>query len=196
MDAYGIYINYRHLAVLCDQMSHRGYIMPINRNGINRIECGPLRKCSFEETLDMILEASAFGTVDPLTGVSENVLLGQLCNLGTGSFDLVIDTKKLSEPRYLPDAYIQHDTEEFKMDGPSGFDMDQANTPLNPNTPGPYIGGMTPSIRTPGTTMHDYGAFTPLPSNTMNPLSPSYNVARTPIGMMASPRGAISPAYG
>lgn len=93
MDTYGIYINYRHLAVLCDQMTHRGYIMPINRNGINRIDCGPLRKCSFEETLDMILEASAFGVVDPLTGISENVLLGQLCKLGTGSFELVMNTE-------------------------------------------------------------------------------------------------------
>lgn len=107
LGAYGIYINYRHLSLLCDTMTVRGYIMPINRNGINRIDCGPLRKCSFEETLDMALEAALFSTVDQLTGISENVLLGQLCRLGSGCFDLVMDKDKLKDPKYIPDRTVE-----------------------------------------------------------------------------------------
>jgi len=199
MDTYGIYINYRHLAVLCDQMTQRGYIMPINRNGINRIDCGPLRKCSFEETLDMILEASAFGVVDPLSGISENVLLGQLCSLGTGSFDLIVDVQKLKDPRYIPDDFIQHDevvSEGGDEHAHGGFGgIDSMATPTNINTPGPYQGGMTPFINTPGTTMGEgLGGFTPLPGS-LNPLSPSYSPSRTPTNMMSPARGGMSPAY-
>ena len=154
---YGIYINFRHLALLCDAMCHRGYVMPINRNGINRIESGPLRKCSFEETLDMILEAAAYGTVDPLAGVSEKIMLGQLCKIGTGCFDIIIDVKKLSEPRYLPDAYIQQD-EESRIDQP--FEAEPLNTPINPNTPA-LFGGMTPGGLTSTYYPNEGAAFTP-----------------------------------
>jgi len=186
---YGIYINYRHLALLCDVMTHRGYIMPINRNGINRIDSGPLRKCSFEETLDMILGAAAFGTKDPLTGVSEKIMLGQLCKIGTGCFDIIIDVKKLSEPRYLPDAYIQQE-EEIRMDQP--FEIDQLNTPMNPNTPLPFLGGATPGI--PSTYHPDLGAFTP--QTTIH--SPVYSPNPRSPGGLASPRsitGRMSPMY-
>jgi len=187
---YGIYINYRHLAVLCDAMCQRGYIMPINRNGINRIDCGPLRKCSFEETLDMILEAAAYGISDPLTGVSENVLLGQLASIGTGSFDLVVDLKKLSEPRYLPDAYIQHE-EETKMEAPIVTEQPWM-TPMIMNTPNPYQGGMTPGM-TPTYDPGYAGAFTPQLTIT----SPAYT-PRVTMSNVASPRpgyGGMSPMY-
>jgi len=60
LKSYDIYLNYRHLALLCDVMTKGGYIMPINRTGINRVDVGPLRKCSFEETLDMLLSAAVF----------------------------------------------------------------------------------------------------------------------------------------
>jgi DNA-directed RNA polymerase II subunit RPB1 len=193
---YGIYINYRHLALLCDVMCHRGYIMPINRNGINRIDSGPLRKCSFEETLDMILEAAAFGAKDPLTGVSERVMLGQLCKIGTGCFDIIIDTKKLSEPRYLPDAYIQQE-EEARMEQP--YDGEQLPTPINANTPMPHYGGVTPGM--PSSYHPDLqGAFTPipLPTTTLQP-SPIYSpIPRTPGSHAQSPRpigGRASPLY-
>jgi len=138
----------------------------------------------------MILEAAAFGTVDPLTGVSEKIMLGQLCKIGTGSFDIIIDVKKLSEPRYLPDAYIQQE-EEVRID--STFEADQLNTPINPNTPLPIYGGMTPL---PSTYHHDLGAFTPQPTMLQSPIySP---IPKTPGSQMASPRslgGRISPLY-
>ena len=50
----GSYVNYRHLAALCDSMTSRGYFMSITRNGINRTEAGPLGRASFEETVDIL----------------------------------------------------------------------------------------------------------------------------------------------
>ena len=47
----GSYVNYRHLALLCDIMSCRGHLMAVTRHGINRQEVGALMRCSFEETV-------------------------------------------------------------------------------------------------------------------------------------------------
>jgi DNA-directed RNA polymerase II subunit RPB1 len=40
------------------------------------LDSGPLRKCSFEETVDIFLEAAAFGEADHLNGVTESIMLG------------------------------------------------------------------------------------------------------------------------
>ena len=47
----GSYINYRHLALLCDIMTTKGHLMAITRHGINRQDTGALARCSFEETV-------------------------------------------------------------------------------------------------------------------------------------------------
>lgn len=50
----GSYVNYRHLALLCDTMTCRGHLMAITRHGVNRQDTGPLMKCSFEETVSRL----------------------------------------------------------------------------------------------------------------------------------------------
>ena len=52
---YGLYVNYRHLAMLCDVMTAKGHLMAITRHGINRQEVGALMRCSFEETVSLIV---------------------------------------------------------------------------------------------------------------------------------------------
>lgn len=91
LNFYGIYVNYRHLAILCDVMTQKGRLTSITRHGINRLDSGPLRKCSFEETVDIFLEAAIYNETDYLTGVTENIILGQTAPFGTGAFDLAID---------------------------------------------------------------------------------------------------------
>lgn len=76
LDFYGIYVSYRHLAILCDVMTQRGSLMSITRHGINRASAGPLLKASFEETVEMLLEASTYAEVDNVKGVTENIMLG------------------------------------------------------------------------------------------------------------------------
>ena len=49
----GSYVNYRHLALLCDIMTCRGHLMAVTRHGINRQEVGALMRCSFEETVSI-----------------------------------------------------------------------------------------------------------------------------------------------
>jgi DNA-directed RNA polymerase II subunit RPB1 len=76
LKTYGIYINYRHLSTLCDVMTQRGILTSITRHGINRVDTGPLRKCSFEETVEILYEAAVFSEIDKLSGITENIIMG------------------------------------------------------------------------------------------------------------------------
>ena len=70
-------------------------MMAISRNGINRVYSSPFRKSSFEETVDILIKASIYSTEEFLKGVTENVMVGQLCHMGTGAFDILMDTDYL-----------------------------------------------------------------------------------------------------
>ncbi|RXK41196.1 DNA-directed RNA polymerase II subunit RPB1 [Tremella mesenterica] len=93
----GSYVNYRHLALLCDLMCSKGQLMSITRHGINRTDAGALSRASFEETVEILLEAAAVGDVDDCHGVAENVLLGQIAPMGTGAFDVSLDLEMLKD---------------------------------------------------------------------------------------------------
>ena len=71
--------------------------MAITRHGINRAETGALMRSSFEETVEILMEAAAVGENDDCRGVSENVMLGQTAPVGTGDFDILLDEGMMSE---------------------------------------------------------------------------------------------------
>ncbi|KAG5643823.1 DNA-directed RNA polymerase II subunit rpb1 [Asterophora parasitica] len=98
----GSYVNYRHLALLCDLMTHRGTLMAITRHGINRADTGALMRCSFEETVEILMEAAAVGEKDDCHGVAENVMFGQMAPMGTGAFEVALDIDMLK------DAIVDH----------------------------------------------------------------------------------------
>ena len=89
------YINSRHVELLCDTMTSKGFITSINRQGINRGDVGPLAKCSFEDTTDQLIKASIFGEKDKLQGVSSNIMLGQIIPSGTGFCDVFLDEDQM-----------------------------------------------------------------------------------------------------
>ena len=111
---FNIYVNYRHIALLAEAITAQGKLMSISRNGINRVYQSPFRKCSFEETVEILIKAAVFADVDLLKGVTENVMMGQLAHMGTGSFDILMDTyyllpkeedkeKVTAQWKYFPD---------------------------------------------------------------------------------------------
>lgn len=103
----GSYVNYRHLSSLVDSMTRRGYFMAITRHGINRDETGPLHQASFEETVEILCRAAAYAEADDMAGVSENIMLGQLCPVGTGAFGLMLDEAKLADAIELDYAFAE-----------------------------------------------------------------------------------------
>ena len=98
----GSYVNYRHLALLCDVMTAKGHLMAITRHGINRQDVGALMRCSFEETVDVLIDAAMHAEVDHLKGVSENIIMGQLAKMGTGAFGMLLDPDKCKHGIEIP----------------------------------------------------------------------------------------------
>ena len=92
------YVNYRHLAALCDSMTARGHFMAITRHGINRTESGPLAQCSFEETVD-ILFRRAQGLVQGLyEEIDVDVLYSSQTSQACANFELSL----CFEPSQVP----------------------------------------------------------------------------------------------
>ncbi|KAI0233692.1 DNA-directed RNA polymerase II subunit RPB1 [Lamellibrachia satsuma] len=200
----GSYVNHRHLSLLCDIMTTKGHLMAITRHGINRQDTGALARCSFEETVDILMEAAAHGEFDPMKGVSENIMLGQLAKIGTGSFDLMLDAEKCKEGMEIPTNIGG------SMMGPgAGMFFGSAASPsstIGSPQMTPWAQGATPSFQswspsigsgmTPGA-----AGFSPSDSG----FSPGYSPAWSPqpgspgspaaSPYMPSPAGALSPSY-
>ena len=93
----GTYINYHHLSLLCDRMTYNSSMTSIFRHGINSDDIGPIAKASFEETPEMFLRAARHAELDPMRGVSANVMCGQEGNFGTAAFQLMLDMDKMKQ---------------------------------------------------------------------------------------------------
>jgi DNA-directed RNA polymerase II subunit RPB1 len=97
-------VNYRHLCLLCDVMTRFGRLMSIDRYGIKKNDVGTLAKASFEETQNILLKAALYGEVDPVTGVSANIMMGQPIRGGTAFSQILLDDQIL--PQLLADVDI------------------------------------------------------------------------------------------
>jgi DNA-directed RNA polymerase beta' subunit len=93
----GVDVGMRHIALLADVMTLKGGLLSIDRHGINRSDIGPLAKCSFEETSDMLIKAGMFAEYDAINGVSANIMLGQIPPCGTGDTIVLMDPSKLAD---------------------------------------------------------------------------------------------------
>lgn len=156
----GSYVNYRHLSLLVDVMTSKGNFMAITRHGINRQEVGCLMRCSFEETVDVLLDSASHGEIDHMKGVSENIMLGQLAKIGTGCFDLLLNVEECKKAMSIPlnarfDSMMPSNLFSSSA-SPSSGSMSPAMTPWNNGqTPSynqsgmwgqsPYNGALTPS---------------------------------------------------
>ena len=103
-------VNYRHLGLLCDVITRSGRLMSIDRYGINKNDIGPLAKASFEETEKIMLKAAKFGEIDPVTGVSANIMMGQPIRGGTAFSQVILDETVLV--KLLEGSMDQKDEEE------------------------------------------------------------------------------------
>jgi DNA-directed RNA polymerase II subunit RPB1 len=92
-DAGGV--DFRHLGLLCDWMTRIGKLLSVDRYGINKQDIGPLAKASFEETEKILLKAALYGEIDPITGVSANIMTGQPIKGGTGFSEILLDENAL-----------------------------------------------------------------------------------------------------
>ncbi|KAF9761031.1 DNA-directed RNA polymerase II subunit RPB1, partial [Nosema granulosis] len=97
IDGNGSYVNHRHISLLADIMTMKGYLTGITRHGVNRVGVGALKRASFEETVDILLDAAVNAENNSAEGLTENIMMGQLAPLGTGLTEVLLDVKKLDK---------------------------------------------------------------------------------------------------
>ncbi|KIP04024.1 hypothetical protein PHLGIDRAFT_76648 [Phlebiopsis gigantea 11061_1 CR5-6] len=179
----GSYVNYRHLALLCDLMTHRGSLMAITRHGINRADTGALMRCSFEETVEILMEAAAVGEKDDCHGIAENVMFGQMAPMGTGAFDVALDIDMLKD--VIVDHRIPVHTNMLASQVDGGMTPGQvAMTPYDSNSP---------MWNPDGSFKGETAAFSPLAMNGGDDM-PSGPGSYMPFGQSPMGAGSMSPA--
>ena len=86
----GLSVDVRHIMLVADMMTCDGEVKQIGRHGISGEKASVLARAAFEVTVNHILDAAVRGEVDDLKGVTENVIVGQPIQLGTGDVQLVV----------------------------------------------------------------------------------------------------------
>ena len=89
------YVNYRHICLLADVMTNKGVLLSIDIHGVKKGDIGPLARASFEETVDQLVKSACYAERDKMTGVSANIMLGQVPPTGTGTVKLLFDERKM-----------------------------------------------------------------------------------------------------
>ena len=91
----GSSINYHHLSILVDIMTHTGGITSIDRHGMNRLDTDPLARASFEKTIEQLILAGIFNETDFMRSVSSRIMAGRVIKGGTGMCEVMLDTNTL-----------------------------------------------------------------------------------------------------
>lgn len=86
----GLDVDIRHIMLVADIMTQDGNLRQIGRHGISGEKESVLARASFEVTVKHLLNSAARGERDKLRGITENVIIGQIIPLGTGTVDLIM----------------------------------------------------------------------------------------------------------
>jgi DNA-directed RNA polymerase subunit A" len=85
----GILVDVRHIMLVADMMCMDGEVKQIGRHGIAGEKESVLSRAAFEVTVNHLLDAAVANEVDELNGVTENIIVGQPIQLGTGDVKLI-----------------------------------------------------------------------------------------------------------
>ncbi|WP_409200608.1 DNA-directed RNA polymerase subunit A'' [Methanobrevibacter sp. DSM 116169] len=94
LNEQGLSVDVRHIMLVADMMTSEGTVRSIGRHGISGEKSSVLARAAFEETGKHLLRASIRGEIDDLTGIIENIIIGQPIPLGTGSVGVKMANKK------------------------------------------------------------------------------------------------------
>ena len=89
LNEQGIAVDVRHIMLVADMMCMEGEVKQIGRHGIAGEKESVLSRAAFEVTVNHLLDAAVANEVDELSGVTENVIVGQPIQLGTGDVKLI-----------------------------------------------------------------------------------------------------------
>lgn len=144
---YGLYVNYRHLSLLCDFMTHLGTVRAISRHTLNKRRTGALMRCTFEQPVDVLRDAALYSEVDRLNSVSQCIIMGKPMPHGTGMMGVMLDDVSLamSKPkqqcvRYLEETVTTNpfDKDTRPMEEDNDDDEDRENGDLLMSVANPF----------------------------------------------------------
>ncbi|MCK4810914.1 MAG: DNA-directed RNA polymerase subunit A'' [Methanosarcinales archaeon] len=85
----GLNVDARHIMLAADMMTCDGEVKQIGRHGLSGEKASILARAAFEVTVNHLIDAGMRGDIDELSGVTENVIVGQPIHLGTGNVHLI-----------------------------------------------------------------------------------------------------------
>jgi len=91
LDQQGLDVDLRHLLILSDLMCVDGAIQSIGRHGISGSKSSVFARAAFEVTVNQLLDAGLYGEEERLLGIPENVIVGQVCPIGSGRVNIMFD---------------------------------------------------------------------------------------------------------
>ena len=89
LNEQGLSVDMRHNLLVADVMTNTGRVKAIGRHGISGAKTSVLARAAFEITSTHLLLAGLSGESDVLTGVAENIIVGQPVHLGTGAVSVI-----------------------------------------------------------------------------------------------------------
>jgi DNA-directed RNA polymerase subunit A" len=89
LEEQGLNVDVRHIMLVADMMTNDGEVKQVGRHGVAGEKVSVLSRAAFEVTVNHLLEAAIRGDTDNLSGVTENVIVGQAIKLGTGDVELI-----------------------------------------------------------------------------------------------------------
>jgi DNA-directed RNA polymerase subunit A' len=93
LEEQGLEVDTRHIMLVADLMTSKGYLQQIGRHGIAGTKTSVLARAAFEITVPTIAKASLEGQIETLKGVTENVIVGATVPVGTGMVELYMKVK-------------------------------------------------------------------------------------------------------
>ena len=91
LEQQGLDVDLRHLLILSDLMCVDGSIQSIGRHGISGSKSSVFARAAFEVTVNQLLDAGLYGEEERLLGIPENVIVGQVCPIGSGRVSVLFD---------------------------------------------------------------------------------------------------------
>jgi DNA-directed RNA polymerase subunit A" len=89
-----LYVDIRHIMLTADAMCFEGEVINIGRNGLAGRKASVLARAAFEETVKHLIAAASNAELDPLNGITENIIIGKTVPIGTGRILLKFEPEK------------------------------------------------------------------------------------------------------
>ena len=97
-------LNPVNIELLVDFQTGLGILLAINSTGVSKIGNSVLSSCSYEKSMDVFQEGSAFGSLDEIKGISGCIITGSTCRNGTGFSKIEYDESYISDKNNVHDS--------------------------------------------------------------------------------------------